>query len=86
MSITPSKKTDKKDKTISIVPKTPQELKEIAKTKNRLAAQKCRERKRDRDIVLQTHAAGLKEQNEQIEQEIFYLRETRLKLREGHGS
>ena len=85
LAIAPSKKTERIDKTLSLIPKTAEELKEIDRMKNRLAAQKCRERKRDRDNALQARAAELKEQNGQVEQDIFHLRETRLKLREGNG-
>ena len=64
-----------------LVPVNPKDL-ELVKRKNREAAQRCRERKRERDNALQIHVAELKGKNGLLEKEIFQLRETRLRLRE----
>ena len=67
--------------TPKLVPVNPKDLATV-KRKNREAAQRCRERKRERDNALQIHVAELKGKNGILEKEIFHLRETRLRLRE----
>ena len=77
----PKEETQSPTNRPKLVPVNPKDL-ELVKRKNREAAQRCRERKRERDHALQVHVAELKGKNGILEKEIFQLRETRLRLRE----